>query len=178
MRLFNHHFYNSHRNARRQFIDYDEFFYPLDSVLHWNRIYGKRGFFQYQAVFSPGDNSRCLRQLLEKLSASGRASFLAVLKTMGKGSGGLISFPIEGQTLALDIPNTGPDTIAFLQEMDAIVLQHGGRVYLAKDACISRETFAAMYPNLPKFNEIKSKLDPRNRFSSTQSRRLGIGEAR
>lgn len=177
VQLFNHHFYNSHRNHRRQYIDYDEFFYPLDSVLHWNRIYGKRGFFQYQAVFPAADNSRCLRELLEKLSGSGRASFLAVLKTMGKGSGGLLSFPTEGQTLALDLPNKGPATIPFLQELDKIVLKHGGRVYLAKDACMTRDSFRAMYPNVGRFNEIKAKLDPKSRFSSSQSRRLGIGEA-
>jgi FAD/FMN-containing dehydrogenase len=177
VQLFNHHFYNSHRVSSRQYIDYDEFFYPLDSVLHWNRIYGKRGFFQYQAVFPPADNSRCLRELLEKLSGSGRASFLAVLKTMGKGSGGMLSFPTEGQTLALDLPDKGPSTIPFLHELDKIVLKHGGRVYLAKDACMTRDTFRAMYPDLPRFNEAKARLDPKNRFSSSQSRRLGIGEA-
>jgi decaprenylphospho-beta-D-ribofuranose 2-oxidase len=174
VKLFNSYFYGKHENGPHV-VDYDAFFYPLDSVLHWNRIYGKRGFFQYQAVFAPGDGSRCLRELLEKLSASRRASFLAVLKTMGKGSGGLLSFPMPGQTLALDLPNTGPDTVAFLQDLDRVVLQHGGRVYLAKDACMTRESFHAMYPNLPQFNAVKAKLDPRNRFSSSQSRRLGIG---
>ena len=146
-------------------------------MLHWNRIYGKRGFFQYQAVFPPADNSKCLRQLLEKLSASGRASFLAVLKPMGKSSGGLLSFPREGQTLALDIPNAGKNTVAFMQQLDEIVLNHGGRVYLAKDACMTRQSFHAMYPDLEKFNQIKATLDPDKRFSSSQSRRLGIGEA-
>ncbi|MDB5354302.1 MAG: linked oxidase domain protein [Phycisphaerales bacterium] len=174
VKLFNSRFYGKHETGAH-IVDYDAFFYPLDSVLHWNRIYGKRGFFQYQAVFPPGEGSRCLRELLEKLSASGRASFLAVLKTMGKGSGGLLSFPMEGQTLALDLPNAGPDTVAFLQDLDRIVLKHGGRVYLAKDACMTRESFHAMYPNLPRFNEVKAKLDPHNRFSSSQSRRLGIG---
>jgi FAD/FMN-containing dehydrogenase len=174
VRLFNKNFYSSHRDGR-QYVNYDEFFYPLDSVLHWNRIYGKRGFFQYQAVFSDTDNSKCLRELLEKLAANRRASFLAVLKTMGKGSGGLLSFPRVGQTLALDIPNAGAETVKFLQEMDDIVLKHGGRVYLAKDACMKPETFKQMYPDLGKFNEIKTKLDPAGRFSSSQSRRLGIG---
>jgi decaprenylphospho-beta-D-ribofuranose 2-oxidase len=174
VRMFNDHFYGKHVDGRKV-IDYDEFFYPLDSVLHWNRIYGRRGFFQYQAVFPAGDNSRCLRELLEKLSASSRASFLCVLKTMGKASGGILSFPREGQTLALDIPNHGSHTIEFLQELDQIVLKHGGRVYLAKDAAMTRESFAAMYPDLGRFNEIKSRLDPGHRFSSSQSRRLAIG---
>jgi FAD/FMN-containing dehydrogenase len=175
VRMFNHHFYNKHRNVRK-YVDYDEFFYPLDSVLHWNRIYGKRGFFQFQAVFPATDNSKCLRELLEKLSSSGRASFLAVLKPMGKSSGGLLSFPREGQTLALDIPNAGNDTVAFMRQMDEIVLKHGGRVYLAKDACMTPHTFRQMYPDVEKFNQVKMKLDPEKRFSSSQSRRLGIGE--
>ncbi len=97
--LFNGHFYRSHQTGQAV-VGYDEFFYPLDSVLHWNRIYGKRGFFQYQAVFPHASAAACLRELLEKLSASRRASFLAVLKTMGKASGGMLSFPFPGQTLA------------------------------------------------------------------------------
>lgn len=176
VRLFNDHFYGTHEDGR-QVVDYDEFFYPLDSILNWNRIYGRRGFFQYQAVFPATDNSKCLRELLEKLSTSRRASFLCVLKTMRKGSGGLLSFPQEGQTLALDIPNSGKHTVEFLQQLDQIVLKHGGRVYLAKDACMTRDTFKAMYPELLHFNQVKSGIDPKNRFSSTQARRLGIGEA-
>ena len=174
VRQFNNRFYKGHSDGQ-QFVDYDEFFYPLDSVLHWNRIYGKRGFFQYQAVFPATDNSRCLRELLEKLSESRRASFLCVLKTMGKGSGGLLSFPREGQTLALDIPNSNKHTVEFLQELDQIVLKHGGRVYLAKDASMTPQTFRAMYPELDGFIAAKAKLDPHNRFSSSQARRLGIG---
>ncbi|HWE01567.1 MAG TPA: FAD-binding oxidoreductase [Tepidisphaeraceae bacterium] len=175
VRLFNDHFYATHEDGRKT-VDYDEFFYPLDSVLHWNRIYGRRGFFQYQAVFPAAAGSRCLHELLEKLSGSSRASFLCVLKTMGKGSGGILSFPREGQTLALDIPNRGGHTVEFLRELDQIVLKHGGRVYLAKDAVMTRQSFAAMYPDLPRFNQIKATLDPERRFSSSQSRRLGIGE--
>ena len=176
VRLFNEHFFSSHEEGRK-IVDYDEFFYPLDSVLNWNRIYGKRGFYQYQAVFPATDNSKCLRELLQKVSGSGRPSFLCVLKTMAKGSGGMLSFPQEGQTLAIDIPNHGGLTIPFLQELDGIVLKHGGRVYLAKDAAMSPEAFAAMYPRLGEFNAVKKQLDPTNRISSTQSRRLKIGEA-
>ncbi|HZL34641.1 MAG TPA: FAD-binding oxidoreductase [Tepidisphaeraceae bacterium] len=175
VRLFNNRFYARHKDGRK-YVDYDEFFYPLDSLLHWNRIYGKRGFFQYQAVFPATKDGGCLRKLLQRLSTSGRASFLAVLKTMGKSSGGLLSFPMPGHTLALDIPNGGPTTVALLRELDAIVMDHGGRVYLAKDACMTAESFQRMYPNVGQFDEIKNRLDPQGVFSSSQARRLGIGE--
>ena len=112
--------------------------------------------------------------MMEKVSASRHASFLAVLKSMGPESGGVLSFPMPGLTLALDVQN-----FAFapnlLWELDDIVLRYGGRVYLAKDACMKRESFQAMYPNLQKFNEVKKKLDPANKFNSSQARRLGIG---
>lgn len=177
VRLFNWKYYGRHENGRRS-EPYDDFFYPLDAIAHWNRIYGRRGFFQYQAVFPATEGGRCARELLEALSASGRASFLAVLKTMGASSGGLLSFPMPGLTLALDVPNGGSATVDLLHALDRIVLRHGGRVYLAKDACLTRESFAAMYPDLAKFNEIKQRLDPTNRFSSSLSRRLGIGGVR
>lgn len=176
VRRFNNYYYAKHRTTHA-FVDYNEFFYPLDSMLHWNRIYGKRGFFQYQAVFPATADAKCLRRLLGRLSSSGRASFLAVLKTMGKPSGGLLSFPMPGHTLALDIPNAGPKTVEFLQELDQIVLEHGGRVYLAKDACMSRMSFERMYPQLGRFRQIKAALDPANHFDSSQARRLGITEA-
>jgi decaprenylphospho-beta-D-ribofuranose 2-oxidase len=175
VKVFNRFFYGRHSD-KRAVVDYDSFFYPLDSVLNWNRVYGKRGFFQYQAVFPVSQAGLGLRELLEKLSASKRASFLAVLKSMGKESGGLLSFPFPGQTIALDLPNKGPDTAEFLRGLDEIVLKHGGRVYLAKDACTSPQTFRAMYPKMDRFNAIKARLDPQGRFSSSQSRRLHIGE--
>jgi len=176
VRLFNNRYYKKSPVGQR-IVDYDTFFYPLDSVLNWNRVYGKRGFFQYQAVFPANSARECLHELLGRLSASKRASFLAVLKTMGKSSGGMLSFPMPGQTLALDIPNDGPQTTAFLRELDQIVLKFCGRLYLAKDACMTAETFRAMYPRLKEFEEVRSKLDPQGRFASSQSRRLGIGGA-
>jgi FAD/FMN-containing dehydrogenase len=174
VRMFNSRYYSRHEDGR-QILHYDEFFYPLDSVEHWNRVYGRRGFYQYQAVFPMKDADRCLRELMEMISASGAASFLAVLKAMGNQSGGLLSFPMPGLTLALDLPNTGGKVVNLLRDLDQIVLRFGGRVYLAKDAIMARETFEAMYPNLPRFKEIKQYLDPANRFSSSLARRLGIG---
>lgn len=175
VKAFNGLFYWKHANGRK-IVDYDTFFYPLDSVLHWNRIYGKRGFVQYQPVFPPATARQGLIAVLEKLSASRRASFLAVLKTMGPAGDGLLSFPMAGHTLALDMPYTGSDLVAFLHELDEIVLKHEGRVYLAKDSVLTAETFGRMYPNADQFRRIKQQLDPAGRFSSCQSRRLGLTE--
>ena len=173
VRLFNNRYYAKHEDGR-YIQHYSDFFYPLDAVENWNRVYGRRGFYQYQAVFPFEGGDKCLRELMEKLSNAGAASFLAVLKTMGPSSGGILSFPMPGLTLALDVPNNGPFTVALLHDLDQTVLRHNGRVYLAKDACLTAESFRAMYPTLSRFQEIKSQLDPQNRFSSSLSRRLGI----
>jgi FAD/FMN-containing dehydrogenase len=176
VRAFNELYYATHRDGR-QFVDFDSFFYPLDGVHRWNRIYGKRGFVQYQALF-PRDTSRAgLVELLERITASRKGSFLAVLKTTGAANPGLLSFPKPGVTLALDFPHTGDDLAALLCECDEIVLRHGGRLYLAKDALTTPHAFAAMYPRLPEFREIKHRLDPQNRFVSSQARRLRIVES-
>jgi FAD/FMN-containing dehydrogenase len=105
------------------------------------------------------------------------ASFLAVLKGMGAESGGLLSFPRPGMTLSLDFPNRGADLLRLLAELDAIVLRAGGRVYLAKDACLGAEHVEEMYPGLARFRTIKAKLDPEQRFASSLARRLRLVEA-
>lgn len=175
VRALNRLYYRKHRNATRV-VDYDTFFYPLDAVLHWNRLYGKRGFVQYQVAF-PFKTSRAgLVELLERLVQSRRSSFLTVLKRFGPANEGLLSFPFSGHTLALDLPNTGRDLVEFLGELDRIVLKHEGRVYLAKDAFLTPDAFAAMYPNLPRFKEIKQRIDPEQRFVSSLARRVGIVE--
>jgi FAD/FMN-containing dehydrogenase len=158
-------------------VDYETFFYPLDKILHWNRLYGRRGFIQYQALF-PKETARSgLIAMLEKISSSRKASFLAVLKGSGAAGNGLLSYLYPGYTLALDFPNTGQDLQQLLQQLDDILLKHGGRLYLAKDAMMTPEVFAAMYPRLREFQEVKAKVDPYNRFASSQARRLGIVEA-
>jgi len=173
---FNGQFYRNH-DDREVMVDYDRFFYPLDSIGHWNRLYGRRGFAQYQVLFPLETSRRGLIALLEALSASKRPSFLSVLKRTGSASGGILSFPFPGQTLALDLP-LRRDLPEFLRGLDRIVLEHGGRLYLAKDAFTTSETFAAMYPQLGRFREIKRELDPENRLSSSQARRLRIVEER
>ncbi len=176
IKAFNFTYYNSYKDERGKIVDYDSFFYPLDRIHNWNRAYGKRGFVQYQAVFPPETSYRGLTQMLERLSRSGRSSFLAVLKSSGPQNGGLLSFPFKGYTLALDIPIHDAGLFPFLRELDQLVLAHGGRVYLAKDSEAAPDVFAQMYPTLPRFQEIKATVDPNNRFSSSQARRLQIVE--
>jgi len=172
VRAFNTLFYARHADATR-IVDAGSFFYPLDAIDHWNRLYGRRGFVQYQALF-PRETSRAGHvKLLERLSASRRASFLAVLKSTGEQGPGLLSFPLPGHTLALDLPARA-DIRAFAAELDRIVLDHGGRLYLAKDACTTPAALRAMYPRLDEFLAVKARLDPRGLFSSSQARRLGL----
>jgi decaprenylphospho-beta-D-ribofuranose 2-oxidase len=170
---FNSLFYGLHRTARGRLADIDSFFYPLDSIRDWNRMYGRRGFVQYQLVF-PLETSRAgLTEVLERVSASGRGSFLGVLKRFGDANAGLLSFPLPGYTLALDLP-VSDGLVPFLRGLDALVLRHGGRLYMAKDAVMAPESFAAMYPRLEEFRSIKARLDPKNRLSSSLARRVGI----
>ncbi|HUY91183.1 MAG TPA: FAD-binding oxidoreductase [Pirellulales bacterium] len=173
---FNKLYYAAHRNSVR-LVDYDRFFYPLDAVSHWNRIYGKRGFVQYQ-ILLPRETSRAgLVSILERLVGSRRASFLAVLKSSGAASPSPLSYLFPGHTLALDLPNTGDDLVRLMHELDDALVAFGGRVYLAKDSVTRKEAFAAMYPRLPEFLNLKSRIDPEGRFSSSQARRLGLTPA-
>jgi decaprenylphospho-beta-D-ribofuranose 2-oxidase len=170
---FNSLYFSRHKEARNQLVGFEKFFYPLDSIANWNRLYGKAGFVQYQFVLPEQGGREGLRAVLGHLAASRRASFLAVLKRMGEADAGLLSFPMKGYTLALDIPVTG-DLPAFLHRLDERVLDYGGRIYLAKDAVLKPETFAASYPRLDQFRSIKQRLDPKARLSSSLARRLRI----
>jgi decaprenylphospho-beta-D-ribofuranose 2-oxidase len=147
-------------------VDIGRFFYPLDSVRGWNRLYGPRGFIQYQAFFPRATSMQGLRELLSRVSGSGVASFLAVMKSCGPADGGLLSYLEPGHTLALDIPWHGSDA--------RMLLRHGGRIYLAKDAVTTAETFRRMYPQLADFQRVRRQADPDGRFSSALGRRLGI----
>lgn len=173
IQVFNTLYYWKQRDAVGKLIDYESFFYPLDSVGDWNRLYGKRGFVQYQAALPVDGGREGIRALLERLSAAKRASFLAVLKRFGPANPGLLSFPFEGYTLALDLPNRD-GLQRFLRELDEITLRFGGRVYLAKDAALTPETFSAMYPRADEFRRVKRELDPEGRLSSSLARRVGL----
>ncbi len=149
----------------------DSFFFPLDRIGGWNRLYGKRGFIQYQCVLPPQNARAGLLRLLEE-SHRGRPSFLAVLKRFGPEGKGLLSFPMEGYTLTMDFAVTD-NLFPFLDRLDEIVLNQGGRVYLAKDARMRPETFRAMYSDrLAAWSAIKKRVDPQNRFVSDLARRL------
>jgi FAD/FMN-containing dehydrogenase len=173
VKAFNALYYSGNRNNRR-LVDYETFFYPLDRVQHWNRIYGRRGFVQYQALFPPATARDGLMALLGCITNSRMGSFLAVFKRTGPASQGMLSFPYPGYTLALDFPNTGEALRHLVRQLDAILLKHNGRLYLAKDALTSAENFSAMYPRLQEFRRVKERIDPHRRFVSSQSRRLGI----
>jgi len=175
VRAFNSLYYTLHRNAARKLVDLETFFYPLDAIHHWNRLYGRRGFVQYQSALPLAGGLEGLKKVLTRLAQSRRASFLAVLKRFGKSNPGLLSFPIEGYTLALDLP-VASGLIPLLRELDGLVLDYGGRIYLAKDALMTAPTFRAMYPKLEQFRAIKNRLDPQGLLSSSQARRVGIIE--
>ena len=172
VRLFNSLYYRLQKPSTT-LVDLEPYFYPLDTVLEWNRIYGRRGFVQYQCVL-PLDASRAgLAELLRAIAQDGNASFLTVLKRLGRASFGYLSFPMEGYTLALDFP-AKPGTLRLLERLDAIVEAHGGRLYLAKDARTSARMIAATYPRLATFREIRRRYGLDQRFRSAQSARLEL----
>lgn len=171
---FNHAYFRRIPNGgRRRLVPAASFLYPLDAIRGWNRLYGRRGFRQFQCVIPEAEAAPALRRLLETISQSGMASFLAVLKTMGEEGSGLLSFPLRGWTLALDFPlRPGLDEI--LARLDAIVLESGGRLYLAKDSAMAAGSLPRMYPRLERFRQVLDRVDPREHWQSDMARRLDI----
>jgi len=170
VKLFNFLYYG--KNLKREInnvVSYEPFFYPLDAILHWNRGYGKKGFVQYQFVL-PLHAKQGLIEILNRISDRGLGSFLAVLKIFGR-QDSLISFPAEGYTLALDFP-VRKGLFEFLDELDQVVLQYGGRLYMSKDARMKPEVLQAGYPRLEEFKSVVKKYNPDYKIRSVQSDRL------
>lgn len=174
VRLFNE-FYFRHIPARGRLeeMHYEKFLFPLDALHDWNRIYGRRGFFQFQCVVPYETGASALRQMLGLISDAALGSFLAVLKTMGPAGQGYLSFPQAGYTLALDFQN-GPAVIDLIGRLESITCDHGGRTYLAKDATLTPERLRLMYPQLDRFQEALAQIDPHGRMASDLSRRLQL----
>ena len=175
IRVFNEGYYRrGARLSRPRLVHFDRFFFPLDRLRAWNRLYGRRGFVQYQCVLPKGESPIGIRALLDRISAVRHASFLAVLKLFGPAGEGLLSFPMEGYTLTLDFP-LRPGTPALLAALDEITHRHGGRVYLAKDACSTPARMRGGYPSYGTFNAIRMEAaGAAPKFASALSRRLAL----
>jgi FAD/FMN-containing dehydrogenase len=168
LHLFNSAYFQAHKRDGRAQAHYESFFYPLDNLLEWNRMYGPKGFYQYQSVVPRAVGKDAVQAMLREIARSGDGSFLAVLKTFGdRAAPGMLSFAQPGVTLALDFPNHGPRTHRLFERLDSIVSEAGGRIYMAKDARMPRALFEAGYPRLPEFLGYR---DPG--LSSALSRRL------
>ena len=159
MRLFNELYYRRIGAERsREKVHAFSFFYPLDNLGQWNRLYGKRGFYQYQCVIPRGQDREAFVEILEGISRAGEGSFLGVLKVFGKKkSPGMLSFPREGTTLALDFQNKSEKTLRLFKRLDEIVRKNNGAIYPAKDACMSPDLFFRAYPEWENFSQF---IDP------------------
>jgi len=176
IRAFNEAYYRRHpRQARDQISHYQPFFYPLDGIRNWNRMYGRHGFLQYQFVVPETEGAEGLKAIMREIVYGGGASFLAVLKRFGETeSEQLLSCPRPGYTLALDFPARHSGVFPLLDRLDEMVADLGGRVYLAKDSRLKPELLRRMYPELPRWLAIKEASDPSHRFLSDLSVRLEL----
>ena len=157
----------------QQKVDIDTFFYPLDAINNWNRIYGKGGFTQYQFILPKEKSFDGLQEILKSISNSGKGSFLAVLKLYGKANENYLSFPMEGYSLALDF-KIEPGIFELLDRLDEIVLEYSGRIYLTKDVRVGKETFEKGYPDIEKFRTFRKENGMSEKFASLQSKRVEI----
>jgi FAD/FMN-containing dehydrogenase len=174
VRAFNRLYYQkAPSGVSHQKVDIDTFFYPLDAINNWNRIYGKNGFTQYQFILPKDVSFDGLSEILNTIAASGKGSFLAVLKLYGAANENYLSFPMEGYSLALDF-KIEKGLFRLLDQLDQVVLRYGGRIYLTKDVRVSRETFECGYPRLDVFRAFRKKMGMDEKFNSLQSKRLGL----
>ena len=174
VRVFNWLYYGKvKKSVSKQIVDIDSFFYPLDAIGHWNRIYGKNGFTQYQFILPKETSYEGLEEILSAISKSGKGSFLAVLKLYGKANDNYLSFPMEGYSLALDF-KIEKGLFDLLDKLDEIVVKYKGRIYLAKDVRVSKKTFEKGYPKIESFRQYRKENKMDSKFQSLQSKRVGI----
>ena len=173
MRAFNNTYYAKTSHDKTQAVPLLTYFYPLDAIGGWNKLYGKAGFLQYQFVLPKADGVANMRSILTQISQSGHGSFLTVLKQFGPANLNLLSFPMEGYTLALDF-KMSTMTISLLHKLDDMVVGMGGKVYLTKDAVMREMSFKATYTNWEQFEVVRQKYGAIGKFASAQSKRLGL----
>ena len=173
IKTFNTVYWHKAKDNRTKTVPLMPFFYPLDAIGNWNKLYGKLGFLQFQCVIPKDDGIKNIRKLLTKIEKSRKVSFLAVLKQFGKSNDNLLSFPTEGYTLALDFKLTA-SAITTLHKFEEIVAGMGGRVCLTKDAIMREETFKTTYSKWEEFELVREKYGAIGKFSSAQSKRLGL----
>ena len=174
--LFNSAYYHRHLRRRASGLTApDPFFYPLDAILHWNRAYGPRGFTQYQCVLPRAGGPESVREFMTLLTKLGGASPLCVIKDCGPEGKGVLSFPMEGTSIAIDMA-VSPDVQRIVDRLNEFVIAAGGRIYLTKDRFTRAEHFRAMEPRLPRFLELRERWDPGRKLRSAQSVRL-FGDA-
>ncbi len=159
--------------ASQSKVSYSQYFYPLDRIKNWNRLYGKKGFIQYQFVIPEASALNGLKQVLNEVHHSGQHPYLAVLKRFGENNENLLSFPLKGYSLALDF-KVSSDVFKLISRLDQMLLEHRGRVYLAKDALLSEHSFKSSYTKWTDFENIRHKYHAVGKFSSHQSKRLGL----
>ena len=171
-RAFNEVVYRSHVSKHHKgFESWEKFYYPLDKVLHWNRVYGRRGFTQFQCVLPEAAGRAAVRRFLTLLTSRGDASFLCVIKDCGAEGKGMLSFPMSGTSIALDFP-VHSGTQELIDTLNKAVMDEGGRIYLAKDAFTRGEDFRRMDPRVERFLEVRRKWDPNLTLRSAQSVRI------
>lgn len=174
VRAFNWLYYGRVRKKiSKQRVDIDTFFYPLDAIGHWNRIYGRKGFTQYQFILPKEHSYNGLQEVLSTIASSGKGSFLAVLKLHGKANENYLSFPMEGYSLALDF-KIEKGVFELMDKLDEIMVKYGGRIYLAKDVRVSKEVFEKGYPHIDAFRQFRKDNELDRVFNSLQSKRVGI----
>jgi decaprenylphospho-beta-D-ribofuranose 2-oxidase len=174
-RTLNGAYYGVHRTSPQPFLThFRPYFFPLDGISHWNRIYGRKGFIEYQIAMPAATASAVFREILERLSSSGNGSFVAGIKCFGAGDAGPLSFPIKGYTLAVDMPATGEAQARLLRQLDEAVTRGGGRVYLVKDSRLTLSVVDAMYPRRREWAEQVNGYDPKGIFTSSLVQRLRL----